>query len=161
MKILLATDGSKYSERALRTIVKEYRTEGVKVRVLHVIEEIHAYISAGLIPHYVPRVAKVERARRIDAEKLVERSARALHKAGFEASTVVATGDPKSAIIDQAKKWNADLIVVGSHGWKGFNRFLMGSVSEAVIRHAGCSVEVVRISAPANRTTGSKSRRSM
>jgi nucleotide-binding universal stress UspA family protein len=56
----------------------------------------------------------------------------------------VEQGDTKSRIVDYAANWHADLIVLGSHGWKGLGRFLMGSVSEAVTRHARCSVEVVR-----------------
>lgn len=53
-------------------------------------------------------------------------------------------GDPKSQILDVAKEWKADMIVVGSHGRTGLNRFLMGSVSQGVVNHAHCSVEVVR-----------------
>jgi nucleotide-binding universal stress UspA family protein len=48
-------------------------------------------------------------------------------------------------ILDDAEKWPADLIVLGSHGLKGLNRFLLGSVSDAVSRHAACSVQVVRV----------------
>jgi nucleotide-binding universal stress UspA family protein len=46
-----------------------------------------------------------------------------------------------------ADLWNADLIVVGSHGRRGFDRYVMGSVSESVALHAHCSVEVVRAAA--------------
>jgi nucleotide-binding universal stress UspA family protein len=53
-------------------------------------------------------------------------------------------GDPKSQIIDAAKEWRADMIIMGSHGWSGLNRFLMGSVSEGVVRHSHCSVEIIR-----------------
>ena len=60
-------------------------------------------------------------------------------------TTAVEWGDPKSKIIDAAEQWHADLIVLGSHGRTGLERFLMGSVSDAVARHAPCSVEVVRI----------------
>jgi nucleotide-binding universal stress UspA family protein len=56
----------------------------------------------------------------------------------------VLLGGPRSVIIDEADKWGADLIVVGSHGHRGFERFLLGSVSEGVARHAHCSVEVIR-----------------
>jgi nucleotide-binding universal stress UspA family protein len=48
-------------------------------------------------------------------------------------------------ILDTAAKWHADLIVIGSHGRKGLDRFLLGSVSEAVARHAPCSVQIVRV----------------
>jgi nucleotide-binding universal stress UspA family protein len=61
--------------------------------------------------------------------------------------TKVMRGDAKSAILDDAKSWGADLIVMGSHGRRGLERFLVGSVSEAVLRHAHCSVEIVRLPA--------------
>ncbi len=50
----------------------------------------------------------------------------------------------KDAIIDTAQDWRADLIVVGSHGRRGLSRFLLGSVSQAVVAHAPCSVAVIR-----------------
>jgi nucleotide-binding universal stress UspA family protein len=53
-------------------------------------------------------------------------------------------GEPCGVILDTAKKWGADLIVLGSHGRRGLDRFLLGSVSEAVAIHAACSVQVVR-----------------
>jgi nucleotide-binding universal stress UspA family protein len=68
-----------------------------------------------------------------------------LRSAGFDASTSVREGDPKMVILDCATEWRTDLIVVGSHGRKGLTRFVLGSVSEAVARHAHCSVEIVRI----------------
>jgi hypothetical protein len=52
--------------------------------------------------------------------------------------------EPRAVILDEASKWNANLIVLGSHGRHGMDRLLMGSVSEAVAFHAHCSVEVVR-----------------
>ena len=53
-------------------------------------------------------------------------------------------GDPRNAILDQAQGWQADLVVLGSHGRHGLDRMLMGSVSETVAIHAACSVEVIR-----------------
>ena len=52
--------------------------------------------------------------------------------------------DPRKAILNEADKWQADLILMGSHGLRGMDRFQMGSVSEAVALHAACSVEVIR-----------------
>jgi nucleotide-binding universal stress UspA family protein len=46
--------------------------------------------------------------------------------------------------LDEAEKWEADLIVVGSHGYQGFKRFLLGSVAQAIASHAHCSVEIAR-----------------
>lgn len=144
MKILLAIDHSKSSQLAVRTIARQFRTKGTPVRVLHVVEPIGSYLSVDMIPHLVPYVAKVEQERRKQAKELVHRAVRQLRKVGFRTSEIVEAGDPKIKIIDHAADWHADLIVLGSHGWKGLGRFLMGSVSEAVTRHAGCSVEVVR-----------------
>jgi nucleotide-binding universal stress UspA family protein len=52
--------------------------------------------------------------------------------------------EPRALILDTAEAWGADLIVVASHGRRGLDRFLMGSVSEAVATYARCSVEVIR-----------------
>jgi len=70
-----------------------------------------------------------------------------LRRSGMEVSTDVPVDreSPARTILDTAKEWNADLIVVGSHGRRGFDRIAMGSVSEALAMHAHCSVEVVRI----------------
>jgi universal stress protein A len=58
--------------------------------------------------------------------------------------TAVEVGDIREKIIDRASDWGADLIVVGSHGRSGIQRFLLGSVAEFVARNAHCSVEIVR-----------------
>jgi len=79
------------------------------------------------------------------AEAFVAQTVEVLRSKGLKATTAVEKGDPKSKIIDEAEKWKADLIVLGSHGRKALDRFLMGSVSDAVARHAPCSVEIVRI----------------
>lgn len=76
-----------------------------------------------------------------------------LASAGLKATTAVLSGNPKDVILEEAKKWNADLLVVGSHERRGFRRFLLGSVSEAVAMNAHCSVVVVRDSSRASRTT--------
>jgi len=59
-------------------------------------------------------------------------------------TTGIVKGNPKEQIIRHAAEWGADLVVVGSHGRRGVKRWLLGSVSEAVARHAYCSVEVIR-----------------
>ena len=78
-------------------------------------------------------------------EALLTKAAQALRTEGFQVATAMEEGDQKSVIVDFAAKWPADLIIMGSHGRKGFDQFLLGSVSEAVVRHAPCSVEVVRL----------------
>src|SRR5208282_5412543 len=82
-----------------------------------------------------------------EAKALVTKVADGLRSKGLKVTTAVEHGEPKSQIIEAASEWHADLIVVGSHGRKGLGHFLLGSVSDAVVRHAGCSVEIVRIPA--------------
>jgi nucleotide-binding universal stress UspA family protein len=53
-------------------------------------------------------------------------------------------GEPRAFLLDEAKAWPADLIVLGSHGRHGLDHLLMGSVAESVALYADCSVEVVR-----------------
>jgi len=64
--------------------------------------------------------------------------------ADISAETAVREGDPRSAIVDEADEWGADLVVIGSHGRTGVTRWLLGSVAGAIVSHAPCSVEVVR-----------------
>jgi nucleotide-binding universal stress UspA family protein len=74
--------------------------------------------------------------------------ARALHalqtNPELEITSEVLNALPKDALIDEAKRWQADLVVVGSHGYGGLKRLWLGSVSQAVAAHACCSVEIVR-----------------
>ena len=58
--------------------------------------------------------------------------------------TAVREGDPRIEIVQEALDWNADLIIMGSHGHTGLRKFLLGSVAQHVISHAPCSVEVAR-----------------
>jgi nucleotide-binding universal stress UspA family protein len=74
----------------------------------------------------------------------VNRIAGQLRLAGFQTTVSIPDGEPRHAIIDAACDWHADLIMIGSHGRRGLDRVLMGSVAEAVVRHAPCSVEIER-----------------
>jgi nucleotide-binding universal stress UspA family protein len=144
MKIILAIDGSKFSEAAVQTVIEQARPQDTEIRVLHVVEP-PSLLVAREMGGYDPALDAVWEAETKQAETLVTKVADGLRSKGLKVTTAVERGDPKSKIIDAASKWRADLIVVGSHGRKGLEHFLLGSVSEAVARHAGCSVEIVRI----------------
>ena len=88
-----------------------------------------------------------------EAERLTGRVADALKATTTSTETAVREGDPRSAIVDEADEWRADLIVVGSHGRTGVKRWLLGSVAQAIVGHAPCSVEVVRRRESATATT--------
>jgi nucleotide-binding universal stress UspA family protein len=77
-------------------------------------------------------------------EQLVASVANSLDKSNVKIETAVREGDPASMIVEQAREWQADLIVVGSHGYTGLKRLVLGSVAQSVVSHAPCSVEVVR-----------------
>ena len=139
MKILLGIDDSNFSADVLRAIVTQFRTENTEVRVLHVLEP-----SAPAPPQMASGYAPELEDQKKPARELVERLAKELRAAGFKANTSVEVGDIRESIIDSAAEWSADLIVVGSHGQRGIQRFLLGSVAEFVARHAKCSVEIVR-----------------
>ena len=78
------------------------------------------------------------------AHEAVSSAQQVLASAGLKTTGAVLSGNTKQAILQEAQKWAAELIVVGSHGRRGFRRFLLGSVSEAVAMNAHCSVVVVR-----------------
>jgi nucleotide-binding universal stress UspA family protein len=139
MKMLLAIDDSKFSEAAVQAVIAHHKLQGLEVQVLHVIEP-PVSLMAPEITAYVPPMESVE-----EANALAAKAAGALRSAGVTVTTAILHGDPKSVILDDAKAWGPDLIVLGSHGRKGLERFLVGSVSEAVLRHAHCSVEIVRL----------------
>jgi nucleotide-binding universal stress UspA family protein len=140
MKVLLAIDESKFSEAATQVLIAHTKPKETEVRVLHVFEP--STIGGEV---YVRDWQEVTQELRKRGEALLTKAAEALRAAGFQVTTAMEEGDPKSVITDLAVKWSADLIVMGSHGRKGLDRFLLGSVSEAVARHAPCSVEIVRI----------------
>ncbi len=139
MKILVGVDDSKFSGDVLRAVVTQFRTENTEVRILHVLQPI-APAPPQMAAGYAPELEDQKK----PARELVERIADGLRSAGFKVDTAIEVGDIRESIIDSAEEWSADLIVVGSHGQRGIQRFLLGSVAEFVARHARCSVEIVR-----------------
>ena len=146
MKILLAIDDSKFSEAAIQMVVAQARPQDTEVRVLHVLLPPSLLLGREMGGGgYDPELETIWKAQREQAKALVTKTTGMLRASGFNVTSTLDEGDPKSRIIDVASEWNADLIVLGSHGRKGLDRFLMGSVAESVARHANCSVEIVRL----------------
>ena len=144
MKILVGVDDSKYSQDIARAIVTQRRADNTEVLVLHVLQPVGP-APPQMHQGYAPELE----AERDAAKALVERVAAELRSAGFKVETLIGVGDVREGIIDTATDWQADLIMVGSHGLRPIQRFLLGSVSEFVVRHAPCSVEIVRTPAKA------------
>jgi nucleotide-binding universal stress UspA family protein len=143
MRILLAVDDSPCSQSATEVVISQNTPANTKVQVLHVVEP---YYDLPMYDAYGPaiEVSRIKRERLAQAHNMMKRTVEVIRAAGFEVTTIVEEGDPKKIIIDVAIAWNADLIVVGSHGRSGVDRFLLGSVSEAVARYAPCSIEIIR-----------------
>jgi nucleotide-binding universal stress UspA family protein len=144
MRILLAIDDSKFSEAAVETVIKQARPHDTEVRILHVVESPPLLVAREM-GGYDPALETALESQKQHAEALVAKAAELFRGRGLKVTAALEMGDPKSKILDVAEEWRADLIVVGSHGRRGFERFLMGSVSDAVARHAKCSVQIVRI----------------
>jgi nucleotide-binding universal stress UspA family protein len=144
MKILLAVDDSKFSQAAMQAVIAQAAPKDTTVLLLHVIEPVPAAYGGSEWGYPIDWQA-VSREQRKQAETLLTQAAKTLRDAGFTVATAIEDGSAKSVIVDSAAKWPADLIVMGSHGLKGLDHFLLGSVSESVARHAPCSVQIVRI----------------
>jgi nucleotide-binding universal stress UspA family protein len=147
MNVLLAIDDSTCSEQAVLALRDRYKPEHAAVRVVHVVEWPHDLPPALAFaqgPHAADCILQAHSDLRRSAEQLVAHAASQLQAAGFEATTCVVEGDPRQAILAMAEAWPADIIVLGSHGRGRFDRLLLGSVSDSVVRHAPCSVVVVR-----------------
>lgn len=143
MKVLLAIDGSSYSTAAMELVASRPWPPGTIVRVLMAVEPIMQPpdMLSGLVGFETLELARKELTSQ--AEQLVNNVAEKLRKTGLMVETEVSNGDPRSIIVDQAEEWSADLVVVGSHGYTGLKRLLLGSVAQSVVSHAPCSVEVV------------------
>src|SRR5262249_47197217 len=119
---------------------------------VHVISAIHLPFEPGPEVWGLPdsHYFKPEEAGRELAESAINRAVSRLRDSNTEReipltlTSEVIVGHPEVVIIEKAKKCGADLIALGSHGYRGFTRFLLGSVSQAVASHAPCSVEIVR-----------------
>ena len=134
-KVLIATDGSKYSAAAEKRAIDfagSYGGSLIAVSVVDVPSELYAES-----PKTVEELVK-------KAKGYVEAIKKASESAGVRAETIVKEGEAYRVITDTAREVGANIIVMGSHGRTGLKRLLMGSVTEKVIGHAPCPVLVVK-----------------
>ena len=144
MRVLIPTDGSELALMALLVVTEIPWPEGSEFKVLSSPE---FPVLAGEYPYYAPeQVAQLASAGESQAKEAIEKGLELLTKAGLRAGVEVTEpkDTPAHAILAAAERWGADLIVMGSHGRRGFDRIVLGSVSETVALHAKCSVELVR-----------------
>ncbi len=147
MKILLAVDGSKYSDSAVEVFNNLKLSDTDEIKIISVVDM--AFPTAiNIYAGYIPASAEIEKTVRENAETIVENAAQKIKNllCGINVliSTEVLTGSPESRIFQSAEASKSDLIIVGSHGYNRWERLLLGSVSNSVVLHAHCSVLIVR-----------------
>jgi nucleotide-binding universal stress UspA family protein len=126
MKVLLAIDNSEYSAEAIKEVAKRPWPQKMTVRVISVVELVPSpaaelwYDASGSLER-----AQQEMTKRASA--LTQKTSETLKRKGLKMESAVRKGDARSVIVDEARKWSADLIVLGSHGYSGIKRLLLGS----------------------------------
>ena len=145
MKILLAVDGSTSSDKAIAEIVGRPWPEQTEVKVITAFE---TPVMTGVETWAAgPMYFDDRQAIRSAANAVLESTLTKLKAAPagrLKITGEVIQGSPTQVIVEEAESWGADLIVLGSRGLGAWNRLLLGSVSNAVVHHAKCSVEIVR-----------------
>jgi nucleotide-binding universal stress UspA family protein len=149
-RILVATDGSETSDLAVEQAVRLAKDQRARLRIIHAIEQSRlAFAAAG--PVAIDLEAILGALRKFGQAALDHARSIALGQ-GVEAETAIVgedAVDDRVAVVlaEEARRWNADLIVLGTHGRRGINHLLMGSVAEAVARIAPAPVLLVRAKA--------------
>ncbi len=146
MKILLAVDGSDYSKFAVESVAARPWPPDSEVKVLSAIEIPFTPTPEtwSLPDSYYAQMEKNARESAVQATQEAADRLAQNSPSQLRISTATELGRARDVILDTAEKWDADLIVMGSHGYSAIKRFMLGSVSHAVATHAHCSVEIVR-----------------
>ncbi len=141
-KILFCEDFSKNSEAARSWAIDYAKALDASIKIIHVIGTwpVQAYRSKMRF-YEQQTIEKVKEPVNADLEEISQE----FRKQGVQASYHTRIGPPSDEILTFAKKEHSDLIIMGTHGWTGFRYHVLGSVAEAVLRGAKCSVLVVRI----------------
>lgn len=144
MRVLIAVDGSECSSMAVDSVADRHWPDDTEFLVINVIEPV--YYDYAFPNVYIPSLDEAQKEYQAYCNDLVitkegQIKKRHPHK---QIAHKVLDGFVADTIVDEAKDWGADLIVLGSHGRKGIQKFLLGSVAEKVAVHSPCSVEIVK-----------------
>lgn len=147
MKILIATDGSEFSRKAFEKASEiAANRKDVSLRVMAVYEP-QVPVAAepfALSADYFQELDAIGHDRAEDYAKTCVDYLKERCNGSTEIGSKVEIGRPAQKIVEEADRWGADLIVVGSHGHGFWGRLALGSVSDAVLHHSRCSVLVVK-----------------
>jgi nucleotide-binding universal stress UspA family protein len=147
MKVILATDGTDQSEAAIN-ITKELKLKNSDEILVISVVDMALPLSVDIYAGYLPSTEEIEKTVIENVQNVLETTGNRLKaifsEKGVSIKTELLHGSPESRIVEKAEEIEADLIIVGSHGYNRWERLLLGSVSDSVIHHAPCSVLVVR-----------------
>ena len=142
-RILVPLDGSRTSQLGLAEAVRLARSQGSSLRLLHVVDEL-VLMTAPEMSYDIADLIEVLKA---DGMRILEKGAAHARKHGVKVQTSLVEsfgGRAAHAIVDEAKKFHASLIVLGTHGRRGMKRVVMGSDAEEVVRNSPVPVLLVR-----------------
>jgi nucleotide-binding universal stress UspA family protein len=144
--ILLPTDGSKLSDKAVKSGIEFAKSINARVTSIHVVPEFSMVMDEGFVaPMSAELKKRYEKESKVHAQKMLDKVAKIAEAAGVEHATVVVNSDvPYQQIIDAAKKHKCDLIMMASHGRRGLSSLLLGSETAKVLTHSKVPVLVVR-----------------
>ncbi len=142
-KILVPIDGSPASKRGLTEALRLAKYHKARVRLIHVVDVfiVTPTFESG------PYVDDIQKSFREDGRRLLNKAEALVRKHGLSVDSVmfeIVGGHAADIIVAQAKKWRADIIVIGTHGRRGLRRLVMGSDAEEVVRTSPVPVLLVR-----------------
>jgi nucleotide-binding universal stress UspA family protein len=143
-KILVPVDGSPTGGAGLREAIRLAKGQEASLQLVHVVDYHYVVMSGLEAGAYIDDLMA---SLRQSGRRVLQRAEELARKAGVGASSVLLespSGPAADAIVRQAKKWKADLIVLGTHGRRGMRRMLMGSDAEQVVRSSPVPVMLVR-----------------
>lgn len=143
-KILCPFDGSDTSTKGLNEAIKLAKSCQAKLRVLHIVDCFYPFLDGIELTNF----NQVLEAMRERGKSILEQAKNLAQQEGFDIEIELAetmSNKVADAIVNQAKAWQADLIVIGTHGHRGINHFLLGSDAEAVVRNSSVPVLTVKL----------------
>jgi nucleotide-binding universal stress UspA family protein len=147
LRIVVAVDHSAEAMAALAFVTQLGFPEGTRVALVHVVEKptqlVERFLPTGR-PDLRRTADRIIDAHKHVGEHLLEEARLRIAKAGLVEETVLVEGHPAEELVRATENLHADLVIVGSRGFSGMKRILLGSVSRRVARHAPCSVLIVR-----------------
>jgi nucleotide-binding universal stress UspA family protein len=144
-RIIIGVDGSPAAEEAIYAVGRRNWPFGTEVRLIAVDDAASPVRIAARLPQTAAMIKNYFQSREKRVSAMLDWAVEEFKNIGLEASVLNEKGDPKTVLLEEARKWDADAVFVGTRDFKSaFERFRLGSVSTAIVTKAHCSVEIVR-----------------